>query len=417
MRLLRLMSFIAIAVCAHAQSFSSGSTGADGDFIPPASMPAGSTAPGTGCVQPPFSCTVTVPLREPPNNIYNFANISIPAGITVKFLPNRANTPVILLGNANATIAGAIDISGALGSSSLLSAAPAAPGQGGPGGFNGGASPVLGAPDQTDLAAGLGPGAGGLTTDPEGTFSDGDPSLVYGTPQLQPLIGGSGAAGRLISASGQQLGGDGGGGAILIAVSGSLNLGAASGTTFPCAILANGAGRGSGGAIRLVATNLTGVACLSAIGNAVPIPGVGRIRLESAQPSQYTGTTNPAASISNPLFDPPITLFPAITPTLQIVSIAGQPLPPSPTANANTPDLVLPGNAVNVTVEATHVPAGTAVQVLVAPQFGAGPSQIVLGQLIGATGQIKTATVSVTLPPTGAGNISAVIRTPFVPEP
>jgi hypothetical protein len=58
----------------------------------------------------------------------------------------------------------------------------------------------------------------------------------------------------------------------------------------------------------------------------------------------------------------PITLFPPVTPTLQIISIGGT-LPASANADASTPDLILPGSTVNVVVQATHVPSGTPVQI------------------------------------------------------
>ncbi|HKE25329.1 MAG TPA: hypothetical protein VKB88_23385 [Bryobacteraceae bacterium] len=358
---------------------------------------------------------MVVPLREPPNNIYNFGAIDIDSGYTVTFQRNLANTPAILLATGNVTINGTVDVSGGNGTAPTNPAVPGVPGLGGPGGFNGAAGPVQGAPDQIDFTAGLGPGAGGLpgSGSAQASFAAGSTSLDYGIPQLQPLIGGSGGGSFLntnISAPGA-----GGGGALLIAASGTIDLGPVA--TAACAIIANSPGTGSGGAIRLVATNLTGGRCLSATNASQSITAAGRIRLESAQASQYTGTTTPTASTNNPLFDPPITLFPPVTPTLQIVSIGGVTPPASPTANASTPDVILPGSTVNVVLQATHVPSGTAVQILVAPQFGGGPSQIVSGTLTGTVGQPKTATISVTLPPTGEGNISAVIRTPFVPEP
>jgi hypothetical protein len=76
----------------------------------------------------------------------------------------------------------------------------------------------------------------------------------------------------------------------------------------------------------------------------------------------------------------------------------------------------LPGSTVNVVLQATHVPSGTLVQILVAPQFGSGLPGVWSGPLTGTASQPKTATISVTLPAGGEGVISAVIRTPFVPE-
>ena len=57
------------------QSFSSGSTGADGAFNP----------------------TSNTTLTLPATGVFNFTTITIPAGVTVTFTKNAANTPVVLL--------------------------------------------------------------------------------------------------------------------------------------------------------------------------------------------------------------------------------------------------------------------------------------------------------------------------------
>lgn len=57
-----------------AQTYSSGSTGADGPFNPPASVPPGTIISGS---------TVTVPL--PTNGVFNFQTVTVGSGITVKF--------------------------------------------------------------------------------------------------------------------------------------------------------------------------------------------------------------------------------------------------------------------------------------------------------------------------------------------
>ena len=74
---------------ALAQSFSSGSTGADGAFSP----------------------TVDTTLTLPPNGVFNFTTVMIPAGVTVRFTRNVPNTPVTLLASGNVGIAGTIDLS------------------------------------------------------------------------------------------------------------------------------------------------------------------------------------------------------------------------------------------------------------------------------------------------------------------
>src|SRR5690349_19033506 len=73
-----------------ASAFTSGSTGADGAFSP--------------------TVNTTVPL--PPSGIFNYTSVNIPTGVTVKFLKNRTNTPVVILATGDVTIAGTIDITG-----------------------------------------------------------------------------------------------------------------------------------------------------------------------------------------------------------------------------------------------------------------------------------------------------------------
>ena len=60
---------------AEAQTFNSGSTGADGAFNPAANTTL--TLPATG--------------------VFNFTTVNIPNGVTVKFTKNVANTPVTIL--------------------------------------------------------------------------------------------------------------------------------------------------------------------------------------------------------------------------------------------------------------------------------------------------------------------------------
>src|SRR3972149_6220902 len=82
---------------AIAQTFSSGSTGADGAFNP----------------------TTNTTLALPPNGVFNFTTINIPAGVTVTFTRNTTNTPVSLLASGNVIIAGTIDVSGSPGGSGV----------------------------------------------------------------------------------------------------------------------------------------------------------------------------------------------------------------------------------------------------------------------------------------------------------
>ena len=58
-----------------AQTFSSGSTGADGAFSP----------------------TANTTLTPPANGVFNFTTVNIPAGVTVTIQKNAANTPATML--------------------------------------------------------------------------------------------------------------------------------------------------------------------------------------------------------------------------------------------------------------------------------------------------------------------------------
>ena len=156
---------------AIAQTFSSGSTGADGAFNP----------------------TTNTTLALPPNGVFNFTTINIPAGVTVTFTRNVTNTPVTLLASANATIAGTINLNGGAGGNAATGTGVGPnDGSGGPGGFDGGdgADGVA----STTGGAGLGPGggAGGVTyRDP---FNGLDTSSGGGGASFGSTGGGPGAA-------------------------------------------------------------------------------------------------------------------------------------------------------------------------------------------------------------------------------
>ena len=81
---LPLVWAITLTAPALAQTFSSGSSGADGAFTP----------------------TTNTTLTLPANGVFNFTTISIPSGVIVRFTRNAANTPVTLLSTASVTIAG-----------------------------------------------------------------------------------------------------------------------------------------------------------------------------------------------------------------------------------------------------------------------------------------------------------------------
>jgi hypothetical protein len=184
-------------------------------------------------------------------------------------------------------------------------------GRGGPGGWRGGRGhgQPLGVGGLTPGGNGEGPGGGwGATTNVEaigGTFT--------GTPELEPIMGGSGGGGG----SGNQQaatciggGGGGGGGALLLKANGRVTLdnfqviadGGPGGDPADRACAQGGAG-GSGGAVRIVARSFSAAhtARVSArAGNPAFRAGAataGRIRLESVDDSVRTAfVTEPIAN-------------------------------------------------------------------------------------------------------------------------
>lgn len=387
-------------------AFDSGSTGADGDLSP--------SAP--------------VEIQVPESGVLNYSSINIPAGVTVRFRRNATNTPVTLLVSGNATIAGTIDVSGKAGAPTAGAgdgnvADDGLPGEGGPGGFPGGAGgrpdTSTGASSLRQAQAGVGPGGGRAYTNLTQLWCNGSggsfgsaggngcssaPS-TYGTADLLPLIGGSGGAGGTGSSNTPGGGGGGGGGALLLAVTGRLNItGAIRADGGAGADVAHnyntegvpGAG-GSGGAIRLIATILEGNGALSIAGgrsgrwpNQDPGSGggAGRLRIEAET------CTRPGCPANQPG-----AIFVAGLPALRIASVAGIAAPAAPTGSA---DIVLPADTastVAVVVEGRNIPLGNTATIIVTPARG-NPTSVISSALVGSE-LSSTATASVSL---GDGN-------------
>lgn len=370
-----------------AAQFNSGSTGADGAFNP-------------SCA--PTPCTVTVPL--PNSGIFNFTTVNVPAGVTVKFGRNPANTPVTILASGDVTVVGTIDVSG---QNAFLNAG----GRGGSGGFDGG----MGGGGVFQLGTpGLGPGggSGGVITNfatlggggsfgtagSRGQISAAGPT--YGTPTLLPLIGGSGGGGSATeSVTVVTSGGGGGGGAILIASSGAITLNGAiksSGGVQDNPGL--GSAGGSGGGIRLVANAITGIGSVLANGGTgINVPGgFGRIRLETFSLG-ITGSISPPASIGTP---GPVFL-PTGFPSVRIASIASVASPvPSQGTFLEPPDMTLSptvSNPVVANLGASNVPLGTVIAVTVKTEGVAAPVTVNSTPLVGTLAN-STATANLTLP-------------------
>lgn len=333
--------FLAISIPAWGQTFSSGSTGADGALNVTSGM-------------------VTVAL--PASGVLNYTTVNVAAGATLNFANNLANTPVIMLAQGNVTIAGTISLS--------------ANGRvAGPGGFDGGDAGYPG-------TAGWGPGGGA----PGQCCSAPGNGQWVGPLSLFPNIGGSGGGGTYGycgNGDGYDVGG-GGGGAITIASSTSIAIngtivanGVSVLTSWPCYY--SGA-VGANGAVRLVANSIN-------VGGSV---SASVFRMEAPTGSNsYTGTGTPPviATINSKV-------TPSPQPTLRIVSIGGSKVPAQSGSSFTTIDLLLPNSLVDpiaVVVQASHVPVGSPVTI----SFSNSPNATFTPATLQGTTTSSSATLSV----------------------
>src|SRR5438876_1171369 len=98
---------------------SSGSNGSDGAFNP--------------------TTNTVINMADHPDGIYQYTEANVPNGVTVRFIPNAANTPVVWLVQSNCTISGRIYLAGQLPDLNGLSRRGIG-GDPGPGGYRGGDS-------------------------------------------------------------------------------------------------------------------------------------------------------------------------------------------------------------------------------------------------------------------------------------
>lgn len=425
-----------------AHAFDSGSTGADGVFSP----------------------TVNTVVQLPPSGVLNYTSVNIPYGVTVSFKKNALNTPVYILVSGDATINGTLSVSatkaadtGTAGDGNL--ADDGNPGLGGPGGYDGGRG---GRPDVNlrpkivSGASGLGPGGGypgtGRVRDGyycnkpaqyrnsvgydashkergpsapaavlcEGKEADGfiaNPVmpniLAYGSPVLQPLVGGSGGGGGAGGTNFSGAGGGGGGGALLLAVSGTLDLknngNVVAYSTPGAAIKGENAGgtggSGSGGAIRIIATNFKGDGAIRTCSLdtnwscSYNTDGYGRIRVE-ADNITYTGSSTPTY-----IADTPAPVFLSNVPSLKFVSIGGTNVPANPTGKGDVSFPATLVNPVTVQLATTNVPPGNTITVKLVPSNSL-PTEVVSPAITGTTAS-GSASVQLTLPQ-GASTLQAM---------
>jgi hypothetical protein len=387
-----ILALLAGIAQAQPQTFSSGSTGADGALTYAANL---------GLVYFPPSG-----LAARTNNIYNFTTITIGAGTTVRLSGWVFKGPVYWLASGDVTISGTLDLSGQPGhpSNNPSLRAPSEPGAGG---YSGGvaSTPVTG----QNATAGSGPG-GGLAAGFEPSQPDsGQGGTFSGGTYLQPLIGGSGGGGGCAPGSpninNSCTGGGAGGGAILIASSTQITVTGlidASGGAGPI----NYGGAGSGGAVRLVANAITesninvggagchggcdakgnggdGIARLEAFNQVVP-HGEGRTFLVSIP-------YNLALPVGGPS-------------TLSVTSINGVSINANPFSFPDT--TIATGTAVPVVISGVNIPSGTTGNLYIFSENT--PDQVIPFTLTG-TPQSTSATVNVPYPAGGSRGFAKAI--------
>jgi hypothetical protein len=318
--------------------------------------------------------------------VFKYSSITIAPNATVTFLNHPTHAPVVWLVSSDATINGTISLDG-----QSWNAVTPNLNEPGPGGFRGGFK------SQSGFGVGGGFGPGGYYGD-SGSYST---YHSYGNEQIIPLIGGSGGGGWA-RCSGNYNGGAGGG-AILIAASGTI--------TFNGYCHANGGNgvfdggwafchyqvdsfNGSGGAIKMIANQILGNGSIEAVGGSADAGSYpGRIRLEANTTSSAL-TLNPStpAVLPNPLV-----IWPAATaPTVQVVSVSGTAAPADPKASmfGNGDDiLIAQTNAVVIQLQTANFPTSGTVSVFIKPLTGAQsilPASFVSGNSGAAIWQVTT---------------------------
>lgn len=388
------------SAAAWGQTFSSGSTGADGDLIFP------NAQPGQVIIFDPT--TLNTPLPPNHGSIYNFGIITIPTGVTVKLSGPNVYGPQYWLATGAADIEGTVDVSGGPGynlTNLISQRSPSIPGVGGfPGGVGGNGSSY-------PVEPGQGPGGGVVCNS-----GNGGGGQFTANQFLVPLIGGSGGGGSSYDGELGE-GGGAGGGAILIASSVSITV---NGTIKAAGGAGGGpygtAGGGAGGAVRLMASTIQGTGLISVAagagtGCAGAYPQSGIIRLE-AFTQLFRGGVSGVEAFGSPYS----TFIPASgqTPSLTVVSVNGSPVAPNPTGSFTNPDVTFSGSGpVPIVINGANIPSGTQVNL----QFYSenGPDIILpnAGALVGSTSSSQV-TVMVNLP---AGFSRGYVSAPFTQGP
>ncbi len=385
----RLVSFLLLCACVFAlqvrAQVNSGSDGSDGAFHP--------------------TTNTVIDMADHPDGIYHYSSVNIPTGVTVTFIPNANNTPVVWLVQSNCVVDGVIDISGAANASGDAATGGPGGGRGGSGGSNPTRGYGIGGGDPGNIGSSASFGSAG--------YAMSSAAPTYGSEFLLPLFGGSGGGG------GSRWGGGGGGGALLIAanditIGGSVNTRGGDGND-PGWNSAGGAG--SGGGLRLVCNTLRGTGTLSTQGGAFYCPaapggggglsgsgGRGRVRIDCLD-YQFGGSFL-GCELSRG-FQPIVFLAPGQGVQLDIATVAGVTVPANPSGVLVNPDVIVSAQQANplpVVVHCSNIPLNTEVTVEVHPANGTVVRAVGLNNV--GTQESSTATVSVSMP-RGGGIIFA----------
>ena len=311
--------------------------------------------------------------------VFRYSAVNIPAGVAVTFKNRAGYPPVVWLVQGDVTIDGTLTASA--GREGYVDAIH----QPGPGGFRGGhvqsglhseAGPGFGPGGAMQADAGSTSGAGGSFGTRASGFLPSQVAEQYGSPQLLPLMGGSGGTAR--NAYSRLAGA--GGGAILIATGGRFTLNgrieARGGWVGWDPELQTEVGPGSGGAVRIICDTLAGGgglidATAGNPGGPETRGGDGRVRLEynvSTMTSMVWGTVSGGFPSNPPQVWPPDD-----TPVVKIIEINGQATPADPKAQMSLREQdvsIATGDPVTWRVESRNVPSDWTVILRVNPMSG-----------------------------------------------
>jgi hypothetical protein len=372
-----------------------GADGSDGDFAPTASVEIDlSLAPTAGWSTPGDGRGVYDPTKWAV--VFKYSSVNIPVGVTVTFKNHDSRAAVVWLVTGDANIAGTLSLAG---QNYLNAPARAEPG---PGGYLGGVGyQSLSSP--TGGGLGIGGGLAGQYGGSHATAGVNNPSPLYGSRRVLPLVGGSGGGGATSYANG----GGGGGGALLLAVTGTLSVDGLISANGGAGRYLYNSGSGAGGAVRLIANALAGTGRIYAVGGQTYYGGEGRIRIEALSSSAAWDVV-PVTDVAPP-DDPVLLWLPAGAPTVEIVSIAAVAVPPDPRARLELfrEDISLPilGGPADIVLATNNVDItdGT-VQVRVTPEYG----QPVFVDAVFGSGDYESATwVATTSLPEGVFTVQA----------